>query len=186
MTETKPMHAAAVMTLNRAARRAVKKAQGRAPARRVRQAADPLAAFRKIKTARALASVDQLSADQLRDLAIGYHGALAEVVQGRGTWDDANTLALAANVALVLADYGLGRNELETVKRGQLAVVQLAQRGTLGGHYALTGTELQDLQALLELHEAQLEHEACTEGVMVAALAEIKRRMADGDVMGGV
>ena len=39
---------------------------------------------------------------------------------------------------------------------------------------------------LLELHEAQLAHEACTEGMMVAVLEEIKRRVTAGNVMGSV
>lgn len=177
--ETNPMQG------NRAARRAAAKASRHAP-RRPRRPVDELAGFRRLQTARARASTEPLDAAQLRDLGIGYHGALAEIVQGRGTWDDANTLALAANVALLLCEQGLGLDELATVRRAQEVVVNLAQRGTLGGRYVLTGAELRDLQALLELHEAQLSHEACTEGVMVAALEEIKRRVTAGNVMGSV
>lgn len=177
--ETNPMQG------NRAARRAASKAS-RQPKGRARHHVDELAGFRRLQTARARASTEQLDASQLRDLGIGYHGALAAIVQGSGTWDDANTLALAANVALLLCEHGLGLDEIVTVHRAQEAVVNLTQRGTLGGRYVLTGAELRDLQALLELHEAQMAHEACTEGVMVAALAEIKRRATAGNVMGSV
>jgi len=183
MPQTNPMHAGPGP--NRAQRRAAAEAV-RSAARAPRaQPQDALAAFRVLRTARAQASTERLDASQLRDLAIGYHGALAGITSGRGTWDDCNTLALAANVALVLAEAGLGADELPVVQRAQSAIVQLVQRGALGGRYALTGAELRDLQELLELHDAQLAHEACTEGVMVAALAEIRRRMTSGNVMGG-
>lgn len=183
MAETHPMHPA--MAPNRATRRAATKVQ-RAIVRAPRhQPQDPLAAFRVLRTARARLSTERLDANQLLDLGIGYHGALAAITSGRGTWDDCNTLALAANVALVLAEAGLGADEVPAVIRAQQAVVQLVQRGTLGGRYALTGAELRELQELLALHDAQLAHEECTEGVMVAALAEIKRRMTDGNVLEG-
>jgi hypothetical protein len=165
--------------MNRATRRQAERASRRAPSR----TADPLAAFRALKTARAATSVDRLDTSQLTDLALGYHGALTALMQGKGGWDDCNTLALAANVALMLCEYGLGDDEIDFVKAAQEAIVRLVQRGTVGGRYVLTGAEIRSLQALLALHDAQLAHEACTEGVMVAALKVIKRRMASGNVL---
>jgi len=121
---------------------------------------------------------------QLRDLAIGYHGALDSMRRGAATGDDFTTLALGANVALVLCELGLGEEWIDKVKQGQDALVCLQARSAkLRGRYVLTGGELQALQAMLELHDAQLASPDCTQGMLSACLVEITRRMHAGDVL---
>ena len=137
-------------------------------------------------SALARSSTAPLGAGQLRDLGLAYHGALAALTQGNGTWDDCNTLALASNVALLLCEYGLGGDELEAVKAAQDAVVRLVLRGKPSGRYVLTGAELRDLQALLALHDAQLAHEECTRRVVIEVLRRIRNRIAEGHTMGAV
>ena len=45
-----------------------------------------LAAFRALQYTRAAQSTETLDAAQVRDLAIGYHGALNAIASGAGTW----------------------------------------------------------------------------------------------------
>jgi hypothetical protein len=146
---------------------------------------DTLASHRAIHRAAVRQSTTPMDADQVRDLALGYHSALDALRRGAGTWDDCNTLALACNVALVLAEAGLGREWSDkVVKEAQAALVSLTARAeTLRGRYVLTGGELQALRALLDLHDAQLESPDCTQGVMSQALTEIRRRLATGNVV---
>jgi hypothetical protein len=145
--------------------------------------ADPLAALRVLTRAAAAVSQAPLDASQTRDLGIGYHGALENLRTGRGTWDDANTLALACNVALLLAEQDIGREYMVDVLEAQAAIVVMAKRGMETGRYAFTGPQLQAVVSLLYLHDAQLACDECTSAVMVAALAECKRRMKAGNTV---
>ena len=128
------------------------------------------------RTARATASTERLARDQVRDLAIGYHGALEAVRTGRGTQADTSTLAIASNVALMLCEQGLGEDWIDKVREAQDACVTLEHRRQRIGRVVASGTELQRLTALLDLHDAQLESDDCTEGLVMRALREIERR----------
>lgn len=169
-----------IPALNRAQRRAIEK-RARRPPKPQRRVNVDAAAFAIRSAQRAIQPV---SVDQARDLAIGYHSALAAIAQGKGTEDDANTLALAANIALMLVEAGLGIDQLPTVHAGQDAIVSMMARAKRTGRHGFTGPELKAVQLLLDLHDAQLSDEDCTEAVMIAALDECKRRREAGHVLG--
>lgn len=145
---------------------------------------DPTLAMRLIGKARARQSKAPLARQQLLDLAIGYHGALESLRTG-GREADAHTLAMASNVALMLCELGIGGEYIDGVKRAQDAIVAMLARAAKGGRYGFDGPGLAAVQAMLELHDAQLESPDCTEGLLLAALAEIRKRMAAGQVLEG-
>jgi hypothetical protein len=124
-----------------------------------------------------------LDQHQFVALALAAHSALEAVRTGAATDDHANTLALAANVALVLCDAGLLSEHTAEVKAGQAAVLSLYLRHQRTGRAVFAGPELQHAMRMLQIHDAQLENSACTQGLMSAALVEIHRRMQAGDVM---
>ena len=148
--------------------------------------ADPFAAIARLGSAAAAVSTAPLDADQLVDLGIGYHHALTALRTGAGGWSDANDLAMAANVALLLAEVGIGGEYLPAIRDAQDAIVALLARGQRVGRYVFDGPGLVAVTELLSVHDAQLECEACTSAVMVGVLAEIRRRMADGQVLQAV
>lgn len=134
--------------------------------------------------ARASRSEVSLQRAEVADLAIAYHGAMRALSTGSATDDDVEMLALACNVALLLCEAGLGADCIEHVRLAQDAVVTIkARKDRCGPRYVHTALEMQRLNALLELHDAQLEHPECTEGLMVRVLDEIKKRIANGDVL---
>ena len=134
--------------------------------------------------ARASRSQVSLQRAEVMDLAIAYHGAMRALSTGTATDDDVEMLALACNVALLLCEAGLGADCIEHVRLAQDAVVRIKDRAArCGPRYVHTALEMQRLNALLELHDAQLEHPECTEGLMVRVLDEIKKRIAAGDVL---
>lgn len=174
------MSAAETITLNREQRRALEKAARRPPKRQRTGNVETIA--RAVMHAQR--AIQPVSADQARDLAIAYHGALNAIAHGKGTEEDANTLALAANIALMLVELGLGIDQLPTVHAGQDAIVNMMHREQRTGRLGFTGEELRAVQDLLDLHDAQLADRDCTEAVMVAALDECKRRRDAGQVLG--
>lgn len=144
---------------------------------------DPLIAFRTLQTAAAAQSTDPLSGEQARDLALGYHTALASFCNGTATAYQANTLSAAANLTVLLCEGGLGPDLMQTAKDGQAAVVSAMGRHARTGKWGFTGQELKAVAAMLELHDAQLDSEDCTEGLVTAALLECKRRLAKGHTL---
>lgn len=151
------------------------------PTKRART--DAFGGIRALFHARAVQSTEQLDATQIRDLGIGYHGALHSITSGTGCYDDANTLAMAANIAMLLCEVGVGREYIAQAKAGQEAVVLLMMRARTHGKFVATGSELRALQDLLELHDAQLESEDCTEGKLTQVLDECKRRIRQGHTL---
>lgn len=151
------------------------------PTKRART--DAFGGIRALYREKAKRSKEPLDSDQVQDLSVAYHWALAAIVNGKGTWMDANTLALAANMALLLCEIGLGADDLPTAMAGQDALMTLMARRERTGKMVLTGPEARALQELLDLHDGQMQSEDCAEGMLVSALAECKRRIAEGNVL---
>lgn len=141
----------------------------------------PLAALVTLRRAAAAQSTAPLGSEQKRSLALGYSGALQAMVSGTATDDDYGTLACAANIGLVLCEYGLG--DIATAHAAQDACMTIAQRAQRLGRYALAGAELRALQDFVVLHDAQLASPDCTEAVMVAVLREVRKRAEAGHVL---
>ena len=148
-----------------------------------RASMDAFAGLRALQMARALQSDRPLDKDQLLDLGISYHGALSAVVSGSGTHDDTNVLAMASNICMLLCESGIGKEHIDIARAGQEAIVILMMRHLSIGKCIATGQELKALQELLELHDAQLASEECTEARMTAVLAECKRRIKAQQVL---
>jgi hypothetical protein len=124
-----------------------------------------------------------MDAGQVRDLALYCHSAIDALSRGQGTDHHTNHLALAVNVSLMLCEAGLGGDWLDKVREAQDALVTLEARRNRIGRYVLSGLELQRLTAAIELHDSQLASPDCTEGLMVRALTEIRRRVESGNVI---
>lgn len=149
---------------------------------RKRAPVDHFAAFRALRSAAAAQSTADLDPDQLRDLRIGYHGALAAITSGTAQDSDAHALALASNVSMLLCEHGIGAEYLDDVIAAQHAVMSIQARRERVGRYGATGPELALLQTLLDLHDQQLQSEDCKEYVLIGALKECKRRADAGHI----
>lgn len=118
--------------------------------------------------------------------------ALEAIRSGGGTVYHAQVLAGAANIAVVLADWGLGWEYDLVLSTGQRIVNSLARfvsslykpTDPLGkrGVCPLDAVGLSSIESMLEIHTAQLAHPDCTRLVLaradneVFARAERKRR----------
>jgi len=98
-----------------------------------------------------------LDCTQVRDLQLIGHAALTAITQGKGVEGDIDNLALISNVALVLAEMGLGADLLNEVLQGQQAVISMQERLEQTGRVGASGPALYALNVLLEVHDAQLD-----------------------------
>ena len=95
--------------------------------------------------------------DHLVTLKIKNHQALAALTQGRATLADVNVLIATLNIAEALYRMGFGREYKDVVAQGLLALRAVGGRGIATGRFILTGPEMNALNIVMELHDAQLD-----------------------------
>lgn len=132
------------------------------------------------------------------DLCLQCRAAIHAIQDGSADYGDANVLAEASNLAMVIAEHGIGGEYIDVVHEAQEALMRIKQRvnkardkalrqGTppqmIRDHYVGDGPGLQALKDLVELHEQQLAHEDCTAAVVIWALQETRKRIAFGNVL---
>lgn len=125
-------------------------------------------------------STETLSPSQLRDLMIGVHSSLKSIEDGQGAENDVIQLAIASNIALVLAENGMGAEFIPEVKEAQRYILVLQAQHEQEGVLALAGPGITAIRRMLELHDEQIK--LAPEGDMRRALRIIRARMDAGHV----
>lgn len=95
-------------------------------------------------------------ADYLTTLKIRNHGALTSVTQGRATKQDIDLLIAAFNISEALYRRGFGTDYKREVVAGQTALRAVAARGAESGRFILRAEEMNALNDMMELHDAQM------------------------------
>lgn len=93
----------------------------------------------------------------LVDLRIKNHAALAELTQGKATKREMDVLINASNMTDALMRMGFGRDYAEVLFKGQNALLAVARRGVDTNRFVLRAEEMNAINTLFELHDAQLD-----------------------------
>jgi hypothetical protein len=93
----------------------------------------------------------------LVDLKIKNHGALTALTKGMATRKDIDTLIQAVNIVEALYRLGFGRDYFPEVRAGLDALYAVGVRGAESGRFVLKASEMDALNTVMELHDAQLE-----------------------------
>jgi len=88
---------------------------------------------------------------------INLHGAMANLVQGRGTKEDWQEVANGLNVGLALAEMGYGKEFVPDIVKAQGAMALLRDQGKSTGRFIFRGEEMQAVNTGLDLHDQQIE-----------------------------
>ena len=137
---------------------------------------DPTAAFS------ALARVQPLEEAQRTDLGMAYWSAWLAMRTGHGTETDANTLAVALNIGLVLAERsGSAELGVPIFQRAQDALMVLGAERAERGVWRINRAAAEHIPEALELHDQQMI--AHTGAQILAAMDEVRRRVDRGDVV---
>ena len=115
------------------------------------------------------------------DLALAAHAAFDEITQGRGTDSHVDTIAMACNVALMLAERGFGPECEPKIIEAQLAVMRIKARQMQGKAIGMDGPGAQALRDMLATQVQQIEQAGQVE--VGDAVLEVRARMLRGDVM---
>ena len=101
--------------------------------------------------------------DALLVLKAKNHSALTEVVQGRGNRDQIDVLIAALNMTEAYAIHGKGKDWLPEIKQGQDALYEMACRGIDNDKFLFRGPEMQAVNLVMDVHDAQLEQSTVKE-----------------------
>lgn len=93
----------------------------------------------------------------LIDLKIKNHGALASLTQGVAARADIDTLIAMSNICEALYRMGFGQEYNNVVRDGSDALHAVGQRGAKMGRFVLRAEEMNALNNLMELHDAQMD-----------------------------
>lgn len=104
-----------------------------------------------------LTPVSQYRDTFLLDLKIKNHAAMTLLVRGVATKRDIDVLIAAANIVEALYRLGFGAEYKDVMAEGQDALLTVGKRGASNGKFILRADEMSALNALMELHDAQME-----------------------------
>ena len=93
----------------------------------------------------------------LVDLKIRNHGAMTALTRGLATRQDIDVLSPAVNIVEALYRMGFGRDYFPEVRAGLDALFEVGVRGAESGRFVLKASEMDALNVVMELHDAQLE-----------------------------
>lgn len=121
-----------------------------------------------------------LADDQITDISGSYWLSLANMKQGTGSMESCAFVGQALNLAMVLAEQGIGREHLDDIVVGLDAVAKANFRGLHRGSYRLDGPGMHAVSFAMEVHDEQLRVAHRKE--IVQAIAEVNARIDSGNV----
>lgn len=85
------------------------------------------------------------------------HGALTRLTQGKAEVEDINDLMYMVNLVEALYRLGFGKQFADVSKAGSAALHAVGNRGAETGKFILKAEEMNALNLVMELYEAQME-----------------------------
>lgn len=125
-----------------------------------------------------LGGLKRIEEAHLVELNSKNHAAMLCICNGTGTKEHFDQLTGMQNMALVLTEMHFDNQYLELLYAGRDALHSLGQRYLKHQKFILTGDEMQKINNVLEIHEAQLEALRVID--IERAYDEIQRRLKYG------
>lgn len=91
------------------------------------------------------------------DLKIKNSEAMVSLMQGRAAKADMDILISMSNVTEALQQMGFGKEYQDVCVDGRFAILKIIDRAQQHGRFTPTGPEIQLLNLLMELHDAQMD-----------------------------
>ena len=93
----------------------------------------------------------------LVDLLLKNHSAMETLLKGQATKDHMTILIACHNITEALYRMGFGRDYSDCILRGKAALLDLCGRGAKSGRFVCRAAEIQAMNDLMELHDAQMQ-----------------------------
>ena len=93
----------------------------------------------------------------LVELKIKNHLAMTTLTKGEATRSDIDTLIASVNIVEALYRMGFGKEYADVVHNGLEALRSVGKRGAESGRFILKADEMNALNLVMELHDAQMD-----------------------------
>jgi hypothetical protein len=110
-----------------------------------------------------------------------HHLALLNIREGSASEQSWSCLALASNLALVLAELGYGEDWIPMIQRGQAGLMRAKGRGDRSSSWRLDGAGMTSVGEMLDIFDAQLE--IAPRMAIVRAREILLERMANNEIL---
>jgi hypothetical protein len=91
------------------------------------------------------------------DLKIKNHGAMTLLTTGKAKHTDIDVLIQMVNMTEAFARLGFGKDYSDVVRDGLQALRDVAKRGAVSGSFVLKAHEMNAMNTVMELHDAQMD-----------------------------
>ena len=91
------------------------------------------------------------------DLKIKNHAALSAMTHGKAKHTDVDALIAMVNITESFARLGFGQDYSDVVRDGLQALRDVGKRGAVSGSFVLKAQEMNALNSVMELHDAQMD-----------------------------
>ena len=124
--------------------------------------------------------VTPFDTERLGALASAYWVSFARIKMHDASLEAWSTVSSTLNMTLLLCEKGYGEEHIPLVNTALEAMFKSQQRAKRTGTYRLDGAGMTAVPEALQVHDEQMTHTTPLE--MIHANAELKRRMAAGNV----
>lgn len=95
--------------------------------------------------------------DYLLNLQLKNSSAMERLLKGKANKQDMNTMIAMSNITEMLQEMGFGKDYKDVCVDGREALIGIVMRAIKIKRFTPTGVEIQQLNTLMELHDAQME-----------------------------
>lgn len=121
-----------------------------------------------------------MSDEQITDLEVAYRLAFHDMLNGRATEENWCVCVCSLNIALVLAERGLGEEFIPRINEALEGAFRAKIRAARTGKWGFDGDAIQAIKDAYEVHEEQIKF--TTKQEIRDALHEVHRRADEGNV----
>ena len=121
-----------------------------------------------------------LDDDQQTDLSVAYRLAFQQMVSGHADEENWCVVVLSLNIALVLAEWGIGEEYIDRINGALEGAFRAKIRAGRTGKWGFDGEAIQAIKDVFEIHEEQLK--LASKHEITSSLQEVHRRADAGHV----
>jgi hypothetical protein len=121
-----------------------------------------------------------MSEEQIGDLGLAYRLAFEDMIKGRGTEEIWSVCVCSLNIAVVLAEWGIGNEYIPKINAALEGAFRAKIRAQRTGKWGLDGLAIMDIREAYAIHDRQIELASKEE--IINSLKEVHRRIDEGEV----
>lgn len=143
----------------------------------------PVSTVAEVTTALTLYALDPrrpMSDEQIQELSVAFRLAFVQMLSGLASEEHWASCVCSLNIALVLAEWGLGEECIPEINQALEGAFRARVRARRTGKWGFDGPAIQAIKAAFDIHEQQLLY--ASKDQIRDSLQEVHKRADEGNV----